>query len=275
MHGGHISGPPGKEADYTGSVSFHAILLWPMGLFTYSCFCLKVKSMKDLAAAGKKIIPISFSYIFVGLAFGMLLIQAGYSPWWAVGSALFIYAGSMQLVLVPLLVSSVPLHTIALMTFFINARHIFYGLGLVARFKAMGKVCPYMVLTLTDEVYSILCTDEYEPGTNPARVDFYVSLCAHLLWILSCAAGAWLGGSLSFALAGIEFSATAFFITVCVNQWHGLASKIPALTGLVSALLFWCWLGSEHFLLPALSLSVLALVILRDRVRSAGANRAE
>lgn len=222
--------------------------------------------MKTFRFAAKQIVPLLFSYIFVGIAFGVLIHQAGYSILWAFFAGVFIYAGSMQIVMVSLMTSGVPLYMIAIMTFFINARHIFYGIGFVERFRKMGLKYPYMILTMTDETYSVLCSMSYPEDMDQEKVDFYIALMCHLLWIFSCTMGAVFGEVMPFDMSGIEFSATAFFVTVCVNQWHSFGSHIPAVVGAVSAIVFYFLLGANNFILPALSISLIVLVFMKDKI---------
>lgn len=222
--------------------------------------------MKTFRFAVKQIVPLLFSYVFVGIAFGILMNEAGYSVLWSFFAATFIYAGSMQLVMLPLLTAGTPIFMMAVMTFFINARHMFYGLGFIERFRSMGRKYPYMVLTMTDETYSVLCALEYPEDVDARKADFTIACCCHLLWIVSCTLGASLGALLPFDMAGIEFSATAFFVTVCVNQWRQFPSHIPVLTGLGCAVVFYVVLGAEHFLLPALSVSLIVLMVMKDRI---------
>lgn len=95
--------------------------------------------------AFRQSVPVMLGYIFLGIAFGLLLQDAGYSFWWAFLCSAVIYAGSMQFVLVSLLTGGASLLNAAVMTLFINGRHIFYGLSFVEKYKKMGKVCPYMI----------------------------------------------------------------------------------------------------------------------------------
>ena len=222
--------------------------------------------MKIFRYALRQTTPILFSYFFVGVAYGVLMVEAGFSPLYTAAASLFVYAGSMQIVMIGLLTAGTPLITVAVMTFFVNARHIFYGVGFVERFRPMGRRAPYMALTLTDEAYSVLCSVSYPEGMDGGRVDFLICAIAHAFWVCSATAGALLGQALPVDLAGIEFSATAFFITVCVNQWRQLPSRIPAITGLCSALVFYVLLGPEGFLLPALSLSLVALLVMKELI---------
>ena len=219
--------------------------------------------MKTLQYALKQILPVFFTYVFVGIAFGILIHEAGYSLPWALAASFFIYAGSMQIVMVPLLISEAPLYMFAIMTFFINARHIFYGLGFIEKFRRMGWKYPYMVLTLTDEVYSIFCSAEYPEGIEEEKANFLIALICHIIWVLSSGAGAILGQSLPFDAAGIGFSAAAFFTTVCVNHWRQMGMRMPSLIGIACVLGFSALLGADHFLLPALGTSLILLLILR------------
>ncbi|MBP8032012.1 MAG: AzlC family ABC transporter permease [Acetobacterium sp.] len=221
--------------------------------------------MNSFIFAFKQTIPVFFPYLFIGIAFGVLMDEAGYSAGWSFLSGLFIYAGSMQIVMVSLLTAGASLGTIALMTFFVNVRHIFYGIAFIDQFRKMGRKYPYMIVTLTDEVYAILCSIDYPADVDARKTDFYITLILHLVWILSCLAGALFGQLIPYDLAGIEFSATAFFITVCMNQWQSMDYHLPAITGLISALTFYFILGPDQFILPALAASVLVLSMLKSR----------
>ena len=227
--------------------------------------------MKEVRFAFRQVVPIMFAYIFVGLASGLLLQKAGYAPVWAFLSALFIYAGSMQIVMVTLMVSGVPLIMIAATTLFINARHVFYGLSFIEEFRAIGRrrgsfwKYPYMALTLTDETYSVLCALRVPSGLDRGKVEFAILFMCHMLWVASCTAGAAIGSALPVDMVGIEFSATALFVAVVVNQWRAAETHIPAILGFASAVLFYFLLGPDNLILPALSVSVVALMLLKPR----------
>ncbi|MBP8639630.1 MAG: AzlC family ABC transporter permease [Oscillospiraceae bacterium] len=223
--------------------------------------------MKSLLYSCKLIVPVLFSYVFVGLAYGILLHQAGYSALLAFLSSIFIYAGAMQIVMLSLMVCGTPLITIAIMTFFVNARHVFYGIGFIDEFKKIGGIkYPFMALTMTDETYSILCSASYPEEVDKEKSMFYVQLLCYLLWICTSTLGALIGELLTCNMDGIGFTATAFFVTVVVNQWREVDSHLPAIVGLLSALIFFFAFGADNFILPALSMSVIVLVILKDKI---------
>ncbi len=219
--------------------------------------------MREIRFALKKTIPIFFTYLFLGIAFGILMNSAGYGVLLSVCSALFIYAGSMQLAMVPMMASGASLLTLALMAFFINARHIFYGIGFVDKFRRMGWRYPYMVMALTDETYSILCSVEYDPGLDEDQAAFFIALLNQLYWVFGCFLGACAGKFLQFDMRGIDFSATALFLVVVVNQWRQYRSKLPFLTAGTCALGFYLLLGKDYFLIPTLLSCLAALLLLR------------
>ncbi len=226
--------------------------------------------MEEYKFAVKKVFPVLFSYVFVGIASGLLMKNAGYSAIWSLLSGLFIYAGSMQIVMVPLLATKTPLWTLAVTTLFINARHIFYGIGFVDEFRQMKKRSrwkyPYMILTVTDETYSILCSLDCPKEYDRLNVEFYILFTTQMIWAASCTLGALIGNVIPFDTTGIDFSATAFFICIVVNQWKSCNTHIPVLTGAISAVVFYIILGADSFLLPSLSVSVIVLALLKDRV---------
>ncbi len=224
--------------------------------------------MKELRFALKKTIPIFFTYLFIGIAFGILMSDAGYGVLLSIASGFFIFAGSMQLVMVPMMTSGAPLLSLALMAFFINARHIFYGIGFIERFRRMGWRYPYMVLTLTDETYSLLCSVRYEEGLDEDKAAFLIAMLNHLYWVFGCFVGACAGRLLQFDMRGIDFSATAFFLVVVVNQWRQYRSKLPFLTAAVCSLGFYLLLGKEFFLIPALISCLAALMLLRGPIEA-------
>ena len=223
---------------------------------------------KTIKYAYKQTIPVAVGYIFMGIAFGVLLSREGYNPLWAFCASTFIYAGSMQFVLVSLLHDAAPLITVAIMTFLVQCRHIFYGLGFIDKFKRMGIKCPYMIHAMTDETYSLLCSVKYPPDIDEDKCSFYISLFDHIYWILGGVIGALIGEIIPLDFTGIDFSMTALFIVIFINQWREMTSHIPAVIGLCSSALFLILLGSDNFLLPSLLLTVGLLCVLKKRIKN-------
>jgi len=221
---------------------------------------------KELRFALKTTIPVACGYIFLGTAFGILISNAGYGPMWALLSSVFVYAGSMQFVMVALLSSAAPLAAVAVTTFLVNARHIFYGLGFVERFRGMGAKLPYMVLSLTDETYSVLCSVSYPAGLSEDRCAFFISLFDQFYWILGSVLGAAAGQLIPFDMAGVDFAMTALFVVIFVDQWKQYPSHIPAVTGAVCAAASLLLFGPANFLPIALAAAVGVLIALRGKL---------
>ena len=212
-----------------------------------------------------KTLPVMAGYIVLGTGFGILLRNAGYGVLWAFAMSAFMYAGSMQYVGVGLLAGGASILTAILTTLMVNARHLFYSISMIGRYKDAGKYKPYMIFALTDETYSLLCDGEVPEGEDPGRYRFFVSLFNHCYWIAGCALGSLLGAVLPFSTAGIEFSMTALFIASFTEQWLRTRDHIPALTGLLGTLVCLVLFGPERFLIPAMLLITFVLTLCRGR----------
>ncbi len=219
---------------------------------------------KQFATAFKYTIPIMPAYLFLGMAYGLVLNQSGYSWAWALLISLFVYAGSMQFVLTPLMVTGAGLAEVALLTLMVNFRHFFYGISFIDEFSSMGKFKPYMVHSLTDETYSVLTALEAEEGHDQKPVMALISMLDQFYWVLGSVAGTLLGKAIPWNLAGIDFSMTALFTVVFAEQWLRAKNHAPALIGLASSVFYLIVLGPSRFMPPALLTSA-ALLILAQR----------
>lgn len=224
------------------------------------------KSKASIVFAWKQTIPVMLGYVFLGIAFGLLIQNAGYSALWAFLISVVVYAGSMQFVLVTLLTSGAGLFSAALMTLFINGRHIFYGLSFVEKYKRMGKTYPYLVFSLTDETYSVLCGTKIPEGMEEKKVYFWISFLDQCYWVAGSVIGALAGSYITFDSTGIDFSMTALFIVIVVEQWQETKSHFPALLGAVCGILWLVVLGPDRFILPALCSCVVILLLVRRRI---------
>ena len=212
-----------------------------------------------------KSLPVLAGYVVLGTGFGILLRNAGYGVWWSLAMAVLIYAGSMQYVGAGLLAGGASVLTTAFTTFMVNARHLFYGISMIDRYKDSGKYKPYLIFALTDETYSLLSDGKTPEEGDPALFRFWVSLFNHCYWITGCVAGSLLGTVLPFSTEGIEFSMTALFIASFTEQWVSTRDHVPALTGLLGTFVCLLVFGREHFLIPSMLLITLVLTLLRKR----------
>lgn len=208
-------------------------------------------------------LPVLFGYLFLGIAFGLLLEKAGYNFVWAFFISLFIYAGVMQFVLVSFLEGGVSLITAAIMTLLINSRHVFYGLSFIEKFRLMGKAYPYMIFSLTDETYSLLCATQTPEEVDEKKAMFAMALFDHCYWIIGSVIGTAAGQMITFNSTGVEFAMTALFVVLFIEQWLAYKVHIPAIVGLVSGSVALLLLGADNFILPSLVVTVAILMMLK------------
>lgn len=219
---------------------------------------------KTLRYAFSRTIPVMCGYLFLGTAYGLVMQRNGYGWGWAALSSLIIYAGSMQFVLAGMLASGAGLLSAAVTALLVNGRHIFYGLSFIERFRAQGARFPYMVCSLTDETYSLLVAGHPE-GIDGREADFLIALMDQIYWVAGSALGGILGGALAFDLTGVDFSMTALFVVILVEQARPAGNRLSALIGLACAAAALLLLGQEGFLLPAMGLIVALTLILPER----------
>ena len=208
-------------------------------------------------------LPVMAGYVVLGTGFGILFQSKGYGLLWAMAMSLFVYAGSMQYLAVDLLTGGVGLIAAAVTTLMVNARHLFYGISMIGKYQNMGAYKPYLIFGLTDETYSLNCGDLPPDITNAPRYYFLVSILNQSYWVLGTALGSILGQLIPFSTEGIDFSLTALFITVFVEQWKSTGDHIPALIGLAASVACLLIFGTGNFLIPAMVLITLGLTLYR------------
>lgn len=219
-----------------------------------------------------KTLPVMTGYIALGVGFGILLYSKGYGILWSVLMGAFIYAGSMQYAAVNLITGGASLITTALTTLFVNARHLFYGISMLENYKGAGAKKPYLIFALTDETYSLLCTDDYPENIDKDKYQLLVSLFNHIYWVIGCAAGSLIGLAIPFNTAGIDFCMTALFVTIFVEQWLSTKQHLPALTGLASSVICLIIFGKDAFLIPSMVLITLLLILFKKQLNKGDKN---
>lgn len=207
-------------------------------------------------------VPVMTGYVFLGFGFGILMHQNGFGVLWAAAMSLFIYAGSMQYVAVPLLASGAGLLTAALTAFVVNARHLFYGISMVERYKGAPKK-PYLIFALTDETYSLVSQIQESDDASRHGYCFLVSLFDHCYWVGGTILGSLAGSLIPINYEGIDFVLTALFVTIFVEQWLSTKDHSPAVIGAASTALCLLLFGADVFLIPSMGLIAGLLILLR------------
>ncbi len=221
------------------------------------------ENKKAFLAAFPHTIPVLTGFSMLGIAFGILMRTSGYGTALTVAMSLLVFAGSLQYVALTLLTSAFnPLYAFTL-TLLVNARHLFYGLSLLEKFKDTSPYKPYLIFGLCDETFSILCAAEIPQDVEKKRFMFFVTLLNHSYWVIGSVTGSLIGQWIHFNTHGLDFVLTALFTVIFVNQWDQRKNRLPALTGLVVTSLSLLIFGAEQFILPAMGLLLLVLALIK------------
>ena len=204
-------------------------------------------------------IPVLTGYLFIGIAFGVMYAEKGYSFLWAILMSLLVYAGSGQYLAVNFFVPGFSFLQVIFLTFMVNVRHIFYGISLLEKFNKMGMKRWYIIFGLTDETYSLLCTTNVPDDVEEDKFLFAISIMNQSYWVLGSAIGAIAGTVLPINSEGIDFAMTALFVVIFVEQWMDKKNRIPEMIGVAVAIVALTIFGASSFVLPAM-LSIVALL---------------
>ena len=211
-------------------------------------------------AAFPNTVPVMTGYLCLGMAFGVLMKTSGYGVGWSVLMSLLCFAGSMQFVTITLLTTAFEPVQAFLLSLMVNARHIFYGLSVLDKYRGLGKVRAFLIFALTDETFSLVSA--VEPPEGVERKDFYfaLSLLNYVYWVAGSAVGGLLGNLITFDTTGLDFALTALFVVLFMEQWKKRENRGAGLIGLgctaVSLLAF----GAENLVIPAMILIMAVLL---------------
>ena len=219
----------------------------------------------------KASLPVMAGYVVLGMGFGILFQSKGYGWWWSFLMSLTVYAGSMQYVAIDLISGGASLITTALMTLMVNIRHLFYGITMLDKYKETGAEKPYLIFALTDETFSLVCSPELPDGVERRRYYLLVSLFNQFYWVAGSTLGGIIGSALTFDTQGIDFSMTALFVVIFVEQWEKTKNHLAAVVGLVISVICLLVFGADSFLIPSMIGITAALFLLKPWTAEKGA----
>lgn len=226
------------------------------------------KKQSALRAAFPHTIPVLTGFLFLGFAYGILMSDKGYGIGWTVLFSLLVFAGSGQYMAITFLTTAFnPIYAL-LMTLMVNARHLFYGISLLERYRSMGAFKPYLIFGLCDETFSIACSTRPPEDVDAPLFYFFVTALDHSYWILGSFLGALVGSALTLNTKGLDFVLTALFVVIFVDQWKKRPNHKPALVGLGCSLATLLIFGAEHFIIPAMVAILAALSGMRFLYRN-------
>ena len=224
---------------------------------------------KEITAAFRTSFPIIVTFIVLGIGFGLLLQKHGFGPVWALASGIVIFSGTVQFVSIALM-STGSVVMAALTALMVSARHIFFSISMIGRYRTEGKRKWYLYYALCDETYAMLSRDEMPEDVNISGYRLLVTLFDQSAWIAGSVLGGWIGTLLTFDSTGIDFAMTALFTTVFLQQWIDSKCHIPAVTGVLATLACRLAFGPDIFLIPAMIIIILTMTVMRKKIEAGG-----
>lgn len=220
--------------------------------------------LKALKAAFPHTLPICVGFLFLGISYGFLMKSKGFSFVYPMFMSMFIFAGSMEFVTINVLLSAFNPISTFLLTLMVNARHIFYGISMLEKYRDCGKKRFYLIFGMCDESFSINCSVQ-----PPAEIDkgwfmFWVTFLNHVYWVSGATLGGLLGYVIQFNTKGIEFVMSALFVVMFINQWEEADNHLPAIIGTGCTLLCLLVFGSQNFMIPAMLMIIFVFAMKRN-----------
>ena len=225
-----------------------------------------MKLKKSFTYALQHSLPIFAGFIPLGLAYGVLMQNAGYNALWTGATCIFLLAGSLQFLMISFFTSSVSLLTVTVMALLVNSRHIFYGISFIEKFRTFGPWRHYLIYTLSDENYSLHCDAKIDEDMDEKWTCIFTSTLVMLYWLIPSVLGGLIGSLIPFDMTGVDFALTALFVTILLDQLKGATSRLPAGIAIVSSAICLLIFGPSNFILPSLIITVAALTVLRNYI---------
>lgn len=221
-------------------------------------------------AAFPQTVPILAGFLFLGFTYGVYAHVSGYSFWYPTLTALLIFGGSLEFVTVSMLsMPFSPLQTF-LAALIIQARHLFYGIAMLDRFRGTGKLKPYLIFGMCDETFSVNYSAVIPPDVDRGWFMFFVTLLNQAYWVFGAALGGLGGELIFFNTEGLDFIMTALFTVIFLDQWLKEKKHYTALTGIFASALCLFFFGADSFLLPSMLLILFLLTVFRKPIEKAG-----
>lgn len=226
---------------------------------------------RSFRAAFPCTIPILAGFLFLGMAYGIYMNVSGFSFVYPMIMAAVIFGGSLEFLAAQMLLSPFAPLQVLMVSLMIQARHLFYGISMLDKFKDMGWKKFYLIYGMCDETFSINCTAEIPGDCDCGWFYFFVTLLNQLYWVGGATLGGLLGNLITFDTKGLDFVMTAMFIVIFLEQWLKEKRHFSEWAGLASSAACLLIFGKDNFMIPAMICILLLLTAFRKPVgRKAG-----
>ena len=225
-----------------------------------------MKYKEEIKLAFKVSIPVFMGYSILGFAFGLLMVSLNYDILIPIVMSIFIYAGALQFLAIGFFSAKLALFDIFIASLFVNIRQSFYGLSVLDKFKDTSNLKPYLVFALTDETYGLITSIKEEKNINQKFYYFFLSLFNQFYWVLGTTLGAIFASYISFDTKGLEFSLTALFVVLAIEQYKVNKNYIPFLLGAVSSIIAILFIPISNMLISSIIFSIILLFIFKSKI---------
>ena len=219
-----------------------------------------------LRAAFPHTVPIFAGFWFMGIAYGLLLNKSGFSFYWPMLMAMTIFSGSVEFVAVKLLLSPFNLVQSFVIALFICARHLFYGISMLDRFKGMGRKKFPLIYGMCDETFSVNYTARVPQGVDHGWFMLWVTVLDYTYWVTGAALDGIFGTWVSFSTKGLDFVMTAMFVVIFMEQWMKEKRHAASIMGIVISAICLVIFGSNNFVVPSMAFMLLMFMSLRSKL---------
>lgn len=227
---------------------------------------MKAELKKAFKFAFPNTIPVLTGFLCLGTAYGILMATKGFGVLWSMAFSIFCFGGSMQFVAVTLLTTAFDPMQAFLLSIMVNARHLFYGVSLLKKYKGMGLVKNFLIFWLCDETFSVVSTVEPPEDINRKYFYLWVSVLDYSYWLMGTFIGGVIGGFVNFETRGLDFVLTALFVVLLMEQWKKKENRIYCIIGIVGTVASRFIFGADNVVIPAMVI-ILVLVLMVDHMR--------
>jgi 4-azaleucine resistance transporter AzlC len=221
---------------------------------------------RALKAAFPHTIPILTGFAFLGTAYGVLMSAKGYGVFWSFLMSAVAFCGSMQFVAITLLSTVFNPVQAFFLSLMVNARHLFYGISILDKYKGLGGLKNFLIYVLCDETFSIICSTNPPKGISPKWFYFFISLLNYCYWVIGTVIGGLLGDLVSFNAKGLDFVLTALFVVIFLNHWETPKNRFPEVVGVMVSMCCLMIFGKSNFIIPSLIVILAVLTAVRDQI---------
>ena len=220
----------------------------------------------SVAAAFPHTVPVLTGFLVLGIAYGMLMQSKGYGAPWALLMSGVAYCGSMQFAAISLLTSAFDPLGAFVMSLLVNARHLFYGVSLLEKYRGIGSAKPVLIYLLCDETFSIISSVEPPEGVRPGNFYLAISVLDYLYWVGGTLLGSLAGQFIRFDTTGLDFALTGLFVVLFIEQVSNPKNRAIGVVGLGCSVAALALFGADRLVIPAMILVLAALLIGRKKL---------